>query len=475
MQDIKAEIIVIGGGGGGLTAAVAAAELGKKVVVLEKRASAGGNTVFAEGLFAAESPAQKRLAIDARKDDLFRIALDYAHWKINASVVRAFVDKSGDTIRWLEEKGLRFDWIPPFASNQLLRVWHCPEKGGPSIVKALVKRSEDLGVQIIFNAAVEKIDVDKSGCVCGARATINGETVRINARAVIVATGGFGGNKELLKKNCPTWSEEYMYNGLPHMGDGIAMATSLGAATEGMGMIQISGPSFPKSELCTELLREPNTIMINKRGERFFNEAVCFNGFESVNAIMRQPNKLAYILIDDSIVHNIKQNGYVRIFLGILYGRKIGPVPNLVEELEKQVERGLVKISDSLDEIAAWIGARQEILKATVHEYNSFCDDGYDAAFAKERRYLNPLRNPPYYAVRSFIHFMTTLGGVKTTNKMEAVDQAGNTIPGLFMVGNDIGGWESDTYCALLPGSTLGFAINSGRIAAETAAKYISA
>ena len=106
MEDNDADVVVVGGGGSGLSAALAAAECGVKVIVLEKRRVLGGNSVFAEGLFAAESPAQKRMMIDARREDLFKIAMDYSHWKINPKVIRAFIDKSGDTINWLENKGL---------------------------------------------------------------------------------------------------------------------------------------------------------------------------------------------------------------------------------------------------------------------------------------------------------------------------------------------------------------------------------
>jgi len=107
IENLKSEIVIIGGGGSGLSAAVAAAENGAKVIVLEKRRVPGGNSVFPEGLFAAESPAQKRMMIDASRDDLFKIAMDFSHWKINPRIIRAFIDKSGNTIQWLEEKGLR--------------------------------------------------------------------------------------------------------------------------------------------------------------------------------------------------------------------------------------------------------------------------------------------------------------------------------------------------------------------------------
>ena len=112
-ENIKTEIVIIGGGGSGLAAAVSAAEKGAEVLVIEKRSTFGGNSSMAGGIFAAESRTQKRLQIDTSKDDCFKAAMDHAHWKINPRIIRTIIDKSGDTIRWLEEKGIKLE-IPVF-------------------------------------------------------------------------------------------------------------------------------------------------------------------------------------------------------------------------------------------------------------------------------------------------------------------------------------------------------------------------
>ena len=122
-EALQTGIVIIGGGGGGLTAAVAAAEKGAKVIVLEKRDTAGGNVMLANGIFAAESPVQKRKRIDASVNELFKTAMGYSHWKINPRIVRAFMDKSGDTIQWLENKGLKFEDIGHLYFNQSPRVF----------------------------------------------------------------------------------------------------------------------------------------------------------------------------------------------------------------------------------------------------------------------------------------------------------------------------------------------------------------
>ena len=128
-ETLEIQIVIIGGGGAGLSAAAAAAEKGAKVILLEKRRKLGGTSAMAQGLFGAESMPQKRLKIDAQRDELFKIAMRFAHWNINPRIVRAYIDKSGDTIRWLEEKGVDFDVIP-YYPNQCPMVYHVPKERG---------------------------------------------------------------------------------------------------------------------------------------------------------------------------------------------------------------------------------------------------------------------------------------------------------------------------------------------------------
>ena len=144
------------------------------------------------------------------------------------------------------------------------------------------------------------------------------------------------------------------------------------------------------------------------------------------------------------------------------------------QEIQAEAEKGKIKISNSWDEIASWMGVSPEVLKNTIDEYNSSCDRGYDDVFAKERRYLLPLRTPPYYAVKFGIGLVTTHGGIKINHRMEALDNQDNPIPGLYAAGVETGGTDSDTYNVRLSGHSYGFSVNSGRIAGENIVKYIS-
>jgi fumarate reductase flavoprotein subunit len=471
IEKLDTDIVVIGGGGGGLAAALTAAERGAKVLILEKRRSAGGNSALALGLFGAESPVQKRQRLDVRKDELFKIAMDYSHWTINPRIVRAFVYKSGDTIRWLEELGVRFEKLVPWYPNQTHLVYHCPRGKGKAIINALAKKCEELGIRSLYETSAKNILTNERGGVTGVVCIVKDREVRINTKGIIIATGGYGSNDELLKKYCPYYSEELRYDGIPLMGDGVHLTTEVGAATEGLGNLLIHGPMFPtRNRNVWNAAVEPYTIWLNKKGERFVDENLQLIPVDSANALNRQPDKICYSILDDKMKKNILEQGIERgVGTRIMPGTKLA---DLGKRLKVQANKGWVKISKSWDEIAQWIGASPEVLNSTIEEYNRFCERRCDEGFAKDPRFLIPLQNPPYYAIKLCQVFVDTIGGIKINHHMEVLLPNDNPIPGLYAVGVCAGGWVSESYCMILSGSAFGFAINSGRIGGKTAAEY---
>jgi fumarate reductase flavoprotein subunit len=481
-NNINTDIVIIGAGGAGLAAAVEAADNGARVVLLEKRRTTGGNSMFAEGLFAAESPTQKRLKIEAKRDSLFKIAMDFAHYTINPRLIRTFIDRSGDTIRWLEEKGVKFD-IPMLYPNQVPAVWHVPPKGGSFILRLLLKQCKELGVDLFQETSAKKILVDKSGAVTGVTAMKGNTEINIKARCVIIATGGYGGNKKLLKKYYPDYTDDIFLIGLPHKGDGLLMAAEIGADTRAPGSTLSLGPCVPQmnrgrgigwSLNLTVVAQEPHMVWVNKNGERFIDECTShYQQLECVNAVREQPGKVSYSLFDETIKRSLIEEGVFK-GMGVLFVAPGAKLTNIDSTLQTGVKEDTVKISKNWDEIAEWMGAAPGTLKASVDEYNLFCDRGHDDIFAKDRRFLQPLRQPPYYAIKGYPGIMTTIGGIKINHRMETINRNDEVIPGLYTIGADATGWESDTYNYILSGSAFGFSLNSGRIAAVNAVKYIS-
>jgi fumarate reductase flavoprotein subunit len=474
VENLKADIVVIGGGASGLPAAVATAEKGvKNVIVLEARRIPGGNAPLILATFATGSRLQKHLGIEARPDALFKQAMSYAHWKINPRLVSTLMEKSGDTMRWLEEKGVSVDGVITADPNQV-PVAHF-SKGkvtiGVQIARALAKSCEDLGVQFLFQTKAKKLLTNESGKVVGVLAKVKGKEIRIIAKSVIIATGGFAGSKKLLKKYLPSYNEGELHRmGIHHKGDGLRMATEVGAATEGMTVLEMTGQVFPWSRSISPRVMQPHTLWVNKRGERFTDETLAFVFPESSNAVYSQPGKISYTLFDEKIKQAMVKQG-LSVVEELLGGISSG----LEQSLELQAKKGRVKIADSWDDIASWMGVKPKVLKSTVDEYNYYCDRGHDDVFAKDRRYLLPLRTPPYYAIQCCINFMTTHGGIKINHRTEVLDNQDNPIPGLYAAGVETGGTDSNTYNINLPGHSSGFSINSGRIAGESAAEYVLA
>jgi fumarate reductase flavoprotein subunit len=430
----------------------------KDIIVVEKRKSPGGNSALAGGIFACGSPVQARQKITADKDFLFKKAMDWAHWShINHAILRAFLEKSGDTVKWLEDKGLEF-FLIYFYPGQYPPVQHNPKGNGAFLVKTLLKECRAKNVRVMVNNACKKIVRGRDGKISGVIIDKDGGKTKIKTGAVILATGGFGGNSGLLKKYFPSYWEGLELSGLPLEGDGIRLAAEAGAVIEDYATMVKEGPRFDLYQWpLMHFERDPATMWVNREGKRFLDETTGEHVFESVNAMIEQPGKMSYALFDA----NIKK----------LFEEKM---PQLEQALQTEAGKGRVKIAADWNEMAKWIGSLPEVLKETVTRYNSFCRSGYDGDFYKEKKYLLPLTTPPYYGIRGLAVMLDTIGSVRINEHMAVLDKNNNPIPGLYAAGVVTSGWESEIYCSTLSASAFGFAINSGRIAGENAVRFIS-
>ena len=479
IRNTETDVLIIGAGGAGLAAACAAREKGaNNVTALEKRGAPGGNSAMAGGFFAAESKPQKQRNIDASRDVLFKMQMDFTHWRTNPRLVRAYIDKSADTVQWLEDKGAIVTDIYRHDPGQLIPTWHMTDDHtGRSVIKVLLASCEELGVRLLRRTSVKKILIGKGGKVTGVlAATGEGKEFNVNAKSVIISSGGYAGNKELLRKFSPHYRENMHLFGLPHQGDGLLMAMEIGAATEGLGGLLLQAPALGRNQsifpqLNNGIIGEPNTLWVNKKGIRFVDESLTFTRHISSNAVTRQPDGISYTLFDDKIVQRAVEEGPLR-------GTRRSIVPSTkLTGLRKELmlaagDKNIIKMSDSWKEIAEWIGIAPDILKTTLDEYNLVCDRRCDDIFAKEPKYLQALRTPPYYAAKCYPAYTTTLGGIKINHHMEVLDHEDEPISGLYAAGDAAGGWEYDSYNIILTGFALGFALNSGRIAGENAAEY---
>ncbi len=474
----QADIIVIGAGGCGLAAAATAAEAGAKVIVFEKQRSPGGTSNFFEGTFAVESAMQRERYITYSRDEAFRRMMEYSHWRADARLVRSFVDESAATIAWLQNLGVEFLDAATNMPNGP-RTYHIVKGRGAAVVKALALKAKEKGVEIRLGTPATRI-VKERDRIAGVVAEEDGAETIVSAPATIIATGGYANNKGWIKKYS---GFDIGLNVLPvgnvdKVGDGIRMAWEAGAAEEGMGVLETyrfgpMGPEFRTYGPVQMVALQPD-LWVDPRGERFCDEGIAFYDTLVGNVNERYKEGFTYCLFDDAIVAYYMEHGIHR---NVGWKNMPGTKPiGFENELSSALRKGTTEAfaADSVEELAAKMGIEPAALKTTVEEYNRFGANGRDDLFAKDIRYLRPLRGPRYYAAKARTILLVTLGGVKINHRMEVVDKKERIIPGLYAGGMDAGGMWGDSYpIQEATGASSAFAITSGRIAARNALSYL--
>jgi fumarate reductase flavoprotein subunit len=479
IEERDCDVVIIGGGGSGMVAAVRAAECGaKNIIVLEKTGRAGGNAWMAVCMFATNSASQRAAGLPDCSDAVFKSAMDHMEWAAEPKIVRKYIKNSGKLIDWLEAKGMVFK----HASWNDMQIMLMPERQSPhrgkdpshgpgfvgsTVIETMVEASKKLGIDILLRTKATELITDKDGNVTGVVASGLGKEFRINAKAVILAAGGFGANKEMLKEFFPQFFHVETSMGrlcLGHTtGDGILMARSIGAQLGEYFGIQLGGPSHhPWSFSVHSSLIRPESVWINKNGERFIDETQSFRSFY---ALGKQPGAIAYGIYDTATRDYMIQTA-----------TEVGTGPDseylafLKEELEKENDGRLVFIANTMDELAAAIDVDLNVLKATVDRYNSFCENGYDADFLKCKEFLRPISQAPFYAILGHRFYDTTHGGLKINENLEVINTNGNVIRGLYASGDLASGWVTQKYAPI--GASLSWCCNSGYMVGEEAAKY---
>lgn len=475
---LTADLVVVGGGSTGLSAAVAGAQGGASVIVLEKNPYLGGSSNFAEGLFAIESKYQKSQSYGLTKDEVFKHIAEFNHFKINLPLFRQFVNESAANIDWLNQQGIDFQPVQISPTEPI--TWHLVKDRdrfhhGAALVTALQERAQELGVQFLMRTPAKKITfID--GKAKGVEAVDHkGNRVFVKAKAVVIATGGFGNSKEKIAE----WTDfdpEHFKPTLPlnKTGDGIQMSKDVGAesineslmlhlGTEGKGIIPLGN--------LYALTWQPNNLWVNKFGERFTDEYVAFSFAQAGNAVAVQPDHFAWAIFDDAYVDYVEKEG-IDNGVGVLV-----PVATKMTSLRKEIAGALAadsesfKAADNIDELARQLGVPVANLKTSYDNYNRYAEHHYDQQFAKEHRFLTPIGKGKLYALKLLPYHFVSLGGIRVNTKMQALNAEFQVIPGLYVGGCDVGGMHGDTYTLWASGNAFGFATYSGRMAAVNALK----
>ena len=480
-ETVTCDVVVVGAGISGLAATVQAAQLGLNVLCLEKGVMAGGNGSGTEGVFAVGSAMQQELGIDITPAEIISTELEESQWRTDGSLWLDMCEKSAENIEWLQENGVLFSGVVDNYHTGLFETMHWFEEGhatmgGSCYVEPMVAAAEAAGATIRYNTQAYLLIKDDAGAVVGlyAQDAETGAQIQVDAGAVILASGGIGGNAELLARQ--GWQQYNIDNKIvmcvPTVdGDGYKMALTAGAHdflpySCDQAFIGIKALGTDATAPYSSTLNGGNgiagsgaTLWLNQDGNRFNNEAINHVNMAAPEPACCRLNRESYVLFDQATVDAVITDPADRE----LFEAAVADEANA---------DSLVR-SDSIEGLAENFGLDPEQVMAQVERYNGYCASGADLDFGKDPQFMVAIQNPPYYMGRIVPLFVVVIGGITTNIRSEVLDDSLNAIPGLYAVGLDGAMLHRNVYTQNMPGSNMGNNVNTGRNAARSAAEYL--
>ena len=491
---VDADVVVVGAGGAGMTAAITAAGEGKSVVILESQSMVGGNSVRATGgmnagktvyqdenEFGESAGVEKTLKTAAEKyaDNETITALaktvseQWAAYQANPTgyfdsvelmeldtmiggkgindpeLVETLCANSADAIDWLDEHGITLHNVSSFGGASVKRI-HRPVNAegktvsvGSYMIPLLQENCEKAGVKMMLDTTATEILTDANGAAVGVKATgASGETVTVNAKAVVLATGGFGANLDMVVKYKPELKGFMTTNAPGIQGQGIEMAQAIGAATVDMDQIQIH-PTVEANTaaLITEGLRGDGAILINEEGKRFIDEVGTRDVVSA--AEIAQTGSYSWLVVDQAMA-------------------------DASSVIQGYIKKGYTVTGETYEELGKAMGVDAAAFAETMDKWNGYVEAKNDPDFGRTS-FANPLNTAPYYAVKVTAGVHHTMGGLKINANTEVLNEKGEVIPGLFAAGEVTGGVHGANR---LGGNAVADFTVFGRIAGAAASDY---
>ncbi|MGN0729513.1 flavocytochrome c [Treponema sp.] len=447
VSDTSCDILVIGAGGAGLSAAAEAASKGASVIVLEKEGNVGGNTIAATGgLNASETSVQKKLGIQDTNEQFFEDTMKGGHYKNDPSLVRNLTEKSAETVDWLISLGADLTDVGKMAGSTNRRT-HRPQGGsavGSNIIPVLEKAALASGAEIRCSSKVIDL-LSKDGRPTGAVVQTDSGEYIVNAKSIIIATGGFGANPKMVSSYKPEFEGFGTTNHKGATGDAFSWVQKFNVQLTQMDEIQTHPTVVPgNGTMITEAVRGNGAILVNRSGKRFCTEMATRD--EMSKAILSQKGGTAFLVFDQEVRGSLKA-------------------------IETYIKNGLITQGETAAELAEKLEIPADEFEKTLSEYASIQKSGKDPLGRKPTEMPCALENPPYYAVEVGPAVHHTMGGLTINTKAQVIDNEGNPVPGLFAAGEVTGGIHGSNR---LGGNAVADICIYGKIAAESALEEIT-
>lgn len=448
-EDLETDVVVIGAGGAGMAAAIEAALAGKDVIILEQMAVIGGNTNRATGgMNASETYIQAELGVEDSNEQFYEDTFKGGYELNDPDLLRTMVENSAEALQWVNDLGAELTDVS-FSGGQTNSRIHKPKDGsavGPVLIDVLKEKLDELEVPIYLESEAQSLITNDEGHVVGVNVVKpDGSAFVVSADAVVLATGGFGANMDMVAEYDETKVGFETTNHPGATGSGIQMAVEIGAAVYQMEEIQIHPTTQPGTGyLYTEGLRGDGAILVNKEGVRFTDELLT-RDVVSAN-IIAQTDSVAYLIVNQELVdQNASMAGYI--------------------------EKGHAVEGDTIEELAAVLELDAATLQQTMDTYNEAQANGVDEEFARANMTMS-LATGPYYALSVTPSIHHTMGGLKINTNTQVLNEAGEVIPGLFAAGEVAGGVHGGNR---IGGNAVLDIIVFGRIAGQMAASDLEA